>query len=630
LTYFKHIDGLRAIAVVFVILFHLNLEYFKGGFVGVDIFFVISGFLITRWFAKRQSYKNFNLLKTFYENRIKRLIPLLFFIKIIVLISGFILMNSYQFKLLINQNLYSLFFLSNIYLWQNSDYFSLNTFENPLVHTWSLSLEEQFYIFFSIFFLFINSFLKKKKFLIIFIVGFLSLLLAQSGGNLNFHYPFLDTKFYFFNESFISGYYLIFGRIWEFFIGALFFLKENSIKKIIYHKRNLICNLSFLVIISSVFLLDETYQYPSIWTLPVAIATALIIVAYNEKNIFLSFLVLKPVTFTGLISFSLYLWHQPIFAFSRISIVGFESSAFIIFLEILIIYSLSILSFKYVEMPFKQVNHNKNNIITFFLISSIIFILINLQLKKDLIIRIQDKINLYNQNLIFVIDIDKEKSNFEQITLKKNNSSTEQIIFLIGDSMSTNWVGALNNIEKKKYKYEHIILDEICFEYLTNPKNVSKQCSKDLNNFLYTFKQYEYDNIQHVYFLNNFNKNTLKNIYYVKDFFKSNPNKITLVGNAKFKNLPLFFSKTSIFTVDVLEKKIFNLKEKKNLENNKKIEEIAKKLEFNYLNNYDFFCIKSKCNVFDNDNNLFFWDNDHLTKSGLLYLSNKLIKKLEE
>lgn len=228
-----------------------------------------------------------------------------------------------------------------------------------------------------------------------------------------------------------------------------FFLKENSIKKIIYHKRNLICNLSFLVIISSVFLLDETYQYPSIWTLPVAIATALIIVAYNEKNIFLSFLVLKPVTFTGLISFSLYLWHQPIFAFSRISIVGFESSAFIILLEILIIYSLSILSFKYVEMPFKQVNHNKNTIITFFLISSIIFILINLLLKKDLIIKIQDKINLYNQNLIFVIDIDKEKNNFEQITLKKNNSSTEQIIFLIGDSMSTNWVGALNNIEKK-------------------------------------------------------------------------------------------------------------------------------------------------------------------------------------
>jgi len=630
MSYIKHIDGLRAVAIISVILFHLNLDYFKGGFVGVDIFFVISGFLITQWFVKRSSIKNFSLLKIFFENRIKRLIPLLFFVKIIILIFGFILMNSYQYKLLIDQNLYSLFFLSNIYLWKNSDYFSLNTFENPLVHTWSLSLEEQFYIFFSIFFIFINYFLKKKKILIIFIVGFLSLLLAQSGGNLNFHYPFLEKKFYFFNESVVSGYFLIFGRIWEFFIGAIFFLKKNSIEKIIYNKRNLICNLSFLVIIGSIFILDETYQYPSIWTLPVTIAAALIILAYNEKNIQMSFLVSKPLMFTGLISFSLYLWHQPIFAFSRISIIGFESSAYIIFLEILIIYGLSILSFKYIERPFKQLNYKKNNIITLFCISFIIFILINVLLKNELVIKIQDKINFYNQNKIFIIDIDKEKNNFKQITLKNNNSSKEKIIFLIGDSMSTNWVGALNNIEKKKYKYEHIILDEICFEYLTNPKNVSKQCSKDLNNFLHSFKQYEYDNIQHVYFLNNFNKNTLKNIYYVKDFFKSNPNKITFVGNSKFKNLPLFFSKISIFSIDILEKEIFNLKDKKNLENNKKIEEITKKLDFNYLNNYDFFCIKNKCKVFDNDNNLFFWDNDHLTKSGLLYLSNKLIKKLEE
>jgi len=163
MSYIKHIDGLRAVAIISVILFHLNLDYFKGGFVGVDIFFVISGFLITQWFVKRSSIKNFSLLKIFFENRIKRLIPLLFFVKIIILIFGFILMNSYQYKLLIDQNLYSLFFLSNIYLWKNSDYFSLNTFENPLVHTWSLSLEEQFYIFFSIFFIFINYFLKKKK-----------------------------------------------------------------------------------------------------------------------------------------------------------------------------------------------------------------------------------------------------------------------------------------------------------------------------------------------------------------------------------------------------------------------------------------------------------------------------------
>lgn len=116
MTYFKHIDGLRAIAIISVILFHLNLDYFKGGFVGVDIFFVISGFLITQWFVKRSTIKNFSLLKIFFENRIKRLIPLLFFVKIIILIFGFILMNSYQHRLLVDQNLYSLFFyLISIY-----------------------------------------------------------------------------------------------------------------------------------------------------------------------------------------------------------------------------------------------------------------------------------------------------------------------------------------------------------------------------------------------------------------------------------------------------------------------------------------------------------------------------------
>jgi len=123
MSYIKHIDGLRAVAIISVILFHLNLDYFKGGFVGVDIFFVISGFLITQWFVKRSSIKNFSLLKIFFENRIKRLIPLLFFVKIIILIFGFILMNSYQYKLLIDQNLYSLFFLFNIYLFKNSYYF---------------------------------------------------------------------------------------------------------------------------------------------------------------------------------------------------------------------------------------------------------------------------------------------------------------------------------------------------------------------------------------------------------------------------------------------------------------------------------------------------------------------------
>jgi hypothetical protein len=376
--------------------------------------------------------------------------------------------------------------------------------------------------------------------------------------------------------------------------------------------------------------LDETYQYPSIFTLPVTISTALIIIYYNNKNIFLFFLQSRPMILTGLISFSLYLWHQPVFAFSRISIINFETSGLIIIFEIIVIYILSLLSFKYVEIPFKKFNYKKNKIIIIFFISSIIFILFNILLKHDFITEVQDKKNLYNENKKFIINTDQEKNNFKKITLIKRDNSAEKVIFLIGDSMSTNWVGALNYIKIRNYKYEHIILDEICFKYLTNIAIVSKQCSKNLDNFFYIFNQYKYSEIKQIYFLNNFSKNTLANIYYIEDFFKSNEKKITVVGNAKFKNLPLFFSKIEIQSNDVLEEKIFNLKDEKNLINNKKIEEISKKVGFNYIDSYNFFCNTSKCKVFDSYNNLFFWDNDHLTNSGLLYLSDKLIKILEE
>jgi len=118
MSYFKHIDGIRAIAVLSIILFHSGLNTFKGGFIGVDVFFVISGFLITGWILKKIKQKKFSL-KEFFSRRIKRLMPVLFFIKVLILISAFFLMNPYQLFSLIKQLLYSNFFLSNIFLWKN-------------------------------------------------------------------------------------------------------------------------------------------------------------------------------------------------------------------------------------------------------------------------------------------------------------------------------------------------------------------------------------------------------------------------------------------------------------------------------------------------------------------------------
>ena len=147
MSYLKHIDGIRAIAVFSIVLFHADFKIFEGGYIGVDIFFVISGFLITRLILIKIKQNNFSL-KEFFSRRIKRLMPVLFFVKIFILIFGYFIMSPYEYFSLIDQLIYSTFFLSNIYLWTNSDYFSVDIFENPIVHTWSLSLEEQFYLFF--------------------------------------------------------------------------------------------------------------------------------------------------------------------------------------------------------------------------------------------------------------------------------------------------------------------------------------------------------------------------------------------------------------------------------------------------------------------------------------------------
>ena len=197
MDYLKHIDGIRAIAVFAIVFFHSGFYIFEGGFVGVDVFFVISGFLITRWIVVRTDKNNFSFFE-FFARRIKRLMPVLFFVKIFVVILGLLIMSPYQFFSLLDQLIYSTFFLSNIYLWKNSDYFSVNTFENPIVHTWSLSLEEQFYIFFPFFIIFFTKFFKRNFLFLSFIFLLItSLMLAQFGGNLNFSRPYVEEKLFF-------------------------------------------------------------------------------------------------------------------------------------------------------------------------------------------------------------------------------------------------------------------------------------------------------------------------------------------------------------------------------------------------------------------------------------------------
>ena len=153
MKYRAEIDGLRALAVVPVILFHAGFELFSGGFVGVDVFFVISGYLITTILINDIEQKRFSILY-FYERRARRILPALFFVMVVCIPFAWIWMLPSQMKDFSQSIIAVSLFLSNILFWKETDYFGLNAEEKPLLHTWSLAVEEQYYILFPIFIIF--------------------------------------------------------------------------------------------------------------------------------------------------------------------------------------------------------------------------------------------------------------------------------------------------------------------------------------------------------------------------------------------------------------------------------------------------------------------------------------------
>lgn len=195
--YRPEIDGLRAVAVIPVIFFHSEFDLFSGGFVGVDIFFVISGYLITSIIFEEQKNNTF-LLKNFYERRARRILPALIFIVLITSILSFLFLSRSELANYFRSVNSVLFFYSNLFFWKTTPYFKSDADLEPLLHTWSLSIEEQFYIFYPIILLIIFRFFKNYLFFLIIGSFFLSLLLCQTlalktGGGVKFLFYFQQS-----------------------------------------------------------------------------------------------------------------------------------------------------------------------------------------------------------------------------------------------------------------------------------------------------------------------------------------------------------------------------------------------------------------------------------------------------
>ncbi len=324
-SYRPEIDGLRALAVLSVIFFHAGIKLFKGGFVGVDIFFVISGYLITTIILKDIKKEKFSIAY-FYQRRVRRILPALIITIALSMPFALIFLPPSDLQNYSKSIVSSLTFWSNFQFSSEVGYFETPGEYKPLLHTWSLSIEEQFYILYPIFFIFFFK-LKKKFFnLLIIIILFLSLAFAQWSGNLNLQYPFIDEDLLFYSQSLWSEFMMPFGRIWELALGGVCAFLINSNKNYfqvdqIKNNKALVFNtysfVGIFLVLFSFFYLSKNFPYPSFYSLIPTIGTALLIL-FSHKNTFVQkILSYKSLVLLGLISYSAYLFHYSVFSFIK-------------------------------------------------------------------------------------------------------------------------------------------------------------------------------------------------------------------------------------------------------------------------------------------------------------------------
>ncbi len=336
MLYRSEVDGLRAIAVLPVILFHAGLFGFSGGYAGVDIFFVISGYLITRIILDELKAGTFTI-RNFYERRARRILPALFGMLIVTTLIAIVVMPSELFKSYANSALTVISFSSNIHFYAVSDYFSTAAEQKPLLHTWSLAVEEQYYLIFPL--LALYAFRKDKSLSTIVIAMTLcSLLLSQ---------------YMAINGNTEANFYLIFSRAWELLFGSLISLYKLDQKSYKSTVRQIASLTGLAMVFASFFCFDAETPFPSVYTLLPVVGASLVIIFADRQTLTGKLLSLKPIVAIGLISYSLYLWHQPLFAFSRMKSSGEPSEALFI-QAILLTFILAFLSYRYIETPFRK------------------------------------------------------------------------------------------------------------------------------------------------------------------------------------------------------------------------------------------------------------------------------------
>ncbi len=629
INYRPEIDGLRAIAVLAVIFYHariniLGYEPFKGGFIGVDIFFVISGYLITSIILKELYHKGTFSFKHFYERRIRRIIPVLLLVTLITLPFGWLYLVP---KSLIDYSysiLYSLSFLSNFYFPISGQvYGDTDSLLKPFLHTWSLSVEEQYYILIPIFLIIIFKFFRRYLKIILISGLIISLLLAEYGSR---NFPGFN-------------FYLIPSRGWELLSGSIlayFEIKSGhrSYKKIFIKT---LPALGIILIFHSIIFFDDKMYHPSFYSISPIIGVCLLIWFTNKDEVITKILSSKLFVGIGLISYSLYLWHYPLFAFVRITNFAEENILNGLLVGIILII-LSILSFHFIEQPAR----NKKIKFKFIYVPIIFFYVFLSIISFNFINKKGFEERFYVSDTYKFSNVEnKIKSNKFENEYNYNNYDHRKNVLIVGNSHAEDTLKILSktNLNKKIY-FNLTSFDEntlnfqiiYLYKFLKDKNSLRKiydeKFLKQLNK--------QYNNADLILLSSSYSNKDIVFLEELIKLIKSDGKMVLIFDNALLQNkindlnrLDYYVYKNRKFPnkkeLDEIEKNMFkDLKNTKNI--NLKIEKIAKKNQINLVQRNKLFCNfdKKKCPSITEKGYKIYWDFEHITFEGAEFFAKKI------
>ena len=656
INYRPEIDGLRAISIISVVIYHAQLKLnnnviFSGGFLGVDIFFVISGYLICSIIFKELLEKKSFSFKNFFVRRARRILPALIFLIFISSFFSYFILQPSALSNFSKSSISSIFFSSNIFFWQvDSMYMAESQLLNPLLHTWSLSVEEQFYLFFPVVIFLIFKIDKKFLFPFILLLMFLSIFSTWYGSK----------------NHIIFNFYSITSRIWELGIGSLIAYYEYFKKKNFSFSQKIneiICFLSLIIIIYFFVFPVLPNRHPTIYTIIPIVSVSLIILLSGKTSFFKSILSNNFFVFTGLISYSLYLWHYPVFSFSRHIFINtdFENNIILKLFLIVISIILSLISYFFIEKFFRFKNKSLKTLFIFiflFTVINIIFSIISINsdgLKKRL------KLNNFKTEYVLNNSSNIKIQPIEE-TYKKFSNNKKKVL-VVGNSTGRDFYFILKKFENENDIEIRFLRTQI---YCLIPALVNnRDCLRTFDFNRKKIKKKQLKNIKEADYIilrSQWSLQDINSLKQINDYFKKDKNKkIIVVSSSPEFNFPSkslttsevnlsniiyynFFNQSSLIDKIVLKynrypdkiegklfgKEYFSKLSKNRVSLEKSLKKASLQNQIDFFNYFDLICNnKNKfCSVITNDNFKIFSDNrGHITFKGAEYIKEKIKNK---